>query len=351
MPVSTISYLVGSSDYHAIADDTLKDEDNAAWVMELESPIREAWVERISWIRLADRLAENELLNPVSLEFQRFYDSWKWLMTTGQVQPGCIHRAEFSRMRDRWFSDSSDAVSRLSIQSWDRYLTAIATYHQDNLTIAQIADFETMLEELAGSFFQVLPFSMPHHWQAVGSFGIVDQFYNILRDLREDAEQGICYLPTELLDRFGVSRAEILELRACENLGYRPMMEFWMHDYLPQLYRKSAPLVLAPDLHPSWQMLRDWSLNRYKRIERIFRRCDYDYVRFPELYWREVKRDLVLMMPGSYGQKPHEQKSSSVSYLTRTNKLFQMAQLELSPEVKFKKVPFLRFFRSLQQVS
>ncbi len=351
MTISTISHLVGSSDYQAIADDALKDEDNAAWVMELEPSIRDAWVERISWIRLADRLAENELLNPAGSEFQRFHDSWKWMMATGQVQPGCSHRKEFYRMRDRWFKESSDAVSRQAIQSWNRYLAAISTYHQNNLTLAKIADFEVMLEELAGSFFQVLPFSMQHHWQAVGSFGAVDQFHNILRDLREDAEQGICYLPTELLDRFGVSRAEILDLRACENVGYRPMMEFWMHDYLPQLHRKSYALILAPDLHPSWQMLRDWSLNRYKRIERIFRRCDYNYVQFPELYWQEVKRDLTHMLPGMYGQQPRQRGSASGSYLTRTNKLFQIAQGEMLSEVKFEKVPFLRFFRSLQQVS
>ena len=350
MTTPTISHLVGSSDYYAIADDALKDEDNAAWVMELEPWIKDAWVERIAWIRLADRLAEDELLKPSSSQFQQFHDNWKWLMATGQVQPGCAYKEEFYRMRDDWFKDSLDDVSHLSIQSWSRYLEATATYHQDGLILAQISDFENMLEELAGSFFQVLPFLMPHQWRSAGSFGAVDQYYNILRDLREDAEQGVCYLPTELLDRFGVSRAEILELRACENLGYRPMMEFWVHDYLPQLYRKSSPLILAPDLHPSWQMLRDWSLNRYKRIERIFRRCDYDYLRFPELYWREVKRDLVLMMPGLYGQKPYEQKPNSVSYLTRTNKLFQMTQLEMSPEVRFKKVPFLRFFRSLQQV-
>ena len=352
MTISTISHLVCSSDYRAIADDALKDEDNAAWVMELEPPIRDAWIERIGWIRLADRLAENELLESASSEFQRFHNNWKWMMATGQVQPGCGHRKEFCRMRDRWFAHPSDSVSRLSIQSWDHYLTAIDDYHQDHLTIEHMADFETMLRELAGSFFQMLPFLEPHQWQAVGSFGAVDQFYNILRDLREDAEQGICYLPTELLDRFKVSRAEILELRACDNPGYRPMMEFWIHDYLPQLERKSYPFILAPDLHPSWQMLRDWSLNRYQRIQRIFRRCDYDYVQFPELYWQEVKRDLVLMLPGLYGQQLQgERDSIPMSYLARTNKLFQIAQLKMPPEVKFKQVPFSRFFRSLQQVS
>jgi 15-cis-phytoene synthase len=353
MDISTISHLVGSSDYQAIADDALKDEDNAAWVMELEPDIRSEWIERIGWIRLADRLAENELIETGSSEFQRFHANWKWLRATGQVQPGCGHRKVFSRMRDLWFQDSSDAVSALLIQSWDEYLSAIAKYSQDQLVLDRLDDYETMLSALAGSFFQVLPFLPEHHWQAVGGFGAVDQFYNILRDLREDAEQGICYLPIELLDRFGVTRGEILELRACQNPGYRPMMQFWLHDYLPQLYRKAYPFILAPDLHPSWRMLRDWSLNRYKRIDRIFRRCDYDYVQFPKIYWQEVKRDLVLMLPGIFGQPTIDTPAPNppVSYFTRTNKLFQIAKLSRSFDGRTPGMPILRSFASLQQVS
>lgn len=296
----SVAELVGSSHYCAIADDALKDEDNAAWVMELAPEIRTAWIERIRWIRIADRLAESELIQGNSGHFQDFCASWKWLNATGRVQPAGTHRALFESMRSTWFCNP-DPVSILSLKAWERYLSALDRYTQKDLEFETIQQFETMLRELASSFFQVLPFLSSQTWQVVGAFGMVDQFYNILRDLREDAEQGICYLPMELLDRFGVSRAEILELRASANPGYRAMMEFWIYEYLPTLRRRAYPLILSPDLHPSWQMLRDWSIHRYARIERVMRRCGYDYVHFPQVYWREVQRDLVLMMPSRWG--------------------------------------------------
>lgn len=336
MNTASISELVGSSLYLAIADDALKDEDNAAWVMELEPAQRNAWVERIGWIRLVDRLAEQDLLNIEQSEFQRFQDAWNWMMATGQVQPGCPQRELFTAIRDRWFRNCHDPIHQLSIQSWNRYVGALERYHTENLVIETLQEFETMLDELAASFFQILPFLSQHHWRIVGQFGVVDQFYNILRDLREDAEQGICYLPTELLDLFGVRREEVLQLTAYANPGYAAMMQFWIYDYLPQLYRKAYPFILASDLHPSWQLLRDWSLNRYRRIERILRRCDYDYVRFPQVYWREVKRDLVLLLPGKFGNvnpvgEERASKLNAVSYLSRTCKLFRL--IEHQPEL------------------
>lgn len=296
----SVAELVGSSHYCAIADDALKDEDNAAWVMDLAPEIRRAWIERIRWIRIADRLAESELIQGNSGHFQDFCASWRGLSTTGGVQAIDTHRPLFESMHAAWFCNS-DAISDLSMKAWETYLAALERYTQRNLGFETVKQFETMLQELASPLFQVLPFLSTETWQIVGAFGIVDQFYNILRDLREDAEQGICYLPMELLDRFGVSRAEVLELRAPENPGYRAMMEFWIYEYLPILRRRAYPFILSPDLHPSWQTLRDWSMNRYARIERVLSRCGYDYVRFPQVYWREVQRDLVLMLPSRWG--------------------------------------------------
>lgn len=287
--------LFGSSHYRAIADDALKDEDNAAWVMELEPEIQQAWIERIRWIRLADRLAESDLIGG-SGQFQDFYAAWQWLNATGRVQPAGVHRSLFESIRQAWFNQP-DQSCKLSQQAWERYLVALSFYNQKNLVFETIDAFETMLRELASSFFQVLPFLSTETWKLVGAFGAVDQFYNTLRDMREDAEQGICYLPTELLDRFGVTRAEILELRAHQTPGYRAMMQFWIYDYLPKLQRRAYPFILSPDLHPSWQVLRDWSLSRYRRIEQVMRRCDYNYVRFPEAYWRQVQRDLGGVAP------------------------------------------------------
>ena len=328
----SVSKLVGSSTYLAIADDSLKDEDNAAWVMELEPEVRHAWINSIGWIRLVDRLAETELLDVERDEFQQFQEGWEWLMATGKPQPISKYRKIFQGMRERWFEDVANPANQLAIQSWDRYVQAISTYHREKLIFENCQQFEQMLQGLGASFFQVFPFVEAHQWRMIGSFGAVDQFYNILRDLREDAEQGICYLPSDVLERFGVSRQEMLELRAYSNPGYRPMMQFWLHDYLPQLYRTVYPFILASDLHPSWRILRDWSLIRYKRIERIFRRCDYDYVRFPQVYWREVKRDLVLSMPGRYGKptmsdRSTEQAGSSGKSLAFPNRKCKLTQL------------------------
>ncbi|MBD1822257.1 squalene/phytoene synthase family protein [Cyanobacteria bacterium FACHB-DQ100] len=322
--------LFGSSHYRAIADDALKDEDNAAWVMELDPDVRQAWIERIRWIRLADRLAENELIEERSGQFQAFCNSWRWLSATGTVQPTGDHRSLFESMRDCWF-DQADPSSQFSRQAWQQYLTALNRYSQKNLVFDTIAEFETMLRELAASFFQVLPFLSDQTCQVVGAFGVVDQFYNTLRDLREDAEQGICYLPNELLDRFAVTRSEILDLRAYDNPGFRSMMQFWIYDYLPTLQRRTYPFLLSSDLHPSWQILRDWSLNRYRRIERVMRHCDYDYVRFPQVYWREVQRDLVLLMPARWGNATApKQSSKAVSFHDRHCKLRKFVATDLS---------------------
>ncbi|MER3477900.1 MAG: phytoene/squalene synthetase, partial [Leptolyngbya sp. ERB_1_2] len=109
--------LFGSSHYHAIADDALKDEDNAAWVMELEPEVRQAWIERIRWIRLADRLAESELVEGSSGQFQDFYTAWRWLSATGKAQPVGEHRSLFESMRKRWF-DQPDPTGKLAQRSW-----------------------------------------------------------------------------------------------------------------------------------------------------------------------------------------------------------------------------------------
>jgi phytoene synthase len=58
----SVSYFVNSSSHRAIADDSLKDEDNAAWITTLPPDVRQIWIERVGWIRLVDRLAEQDLL-------------------------------------------------------------------------------------------------------------------------------------------------------------------------------------------------------------------------------------------------------------------------------------------------
>jgi 15-cis-phytoene synthase len=292
----TISGLVGSSEHDAIADDSLKDEDNAAWVMELEPCVRDAWIERISWIRLIDRLAENELVDAGSAEFRKFYSGWRWLLLWGRVKPGCAYQDVLTCICTQWFGTFSNPVDRLSIWSWNRYLKAIERYHGHNLVVATLEQYEVMLKDLGGAYFQVLPFLDQPYWQPACYFGALDQFFNNLRDIQEDAQQGICYIPTDVLAQFSVTREEIIQQTALQNPGYAKMMEFLLDSYLTGLRQKAYPLIMADDLHPSWIILRDWSVHRYHRIERVFRDCNFDYTQFPKLYWSEVEQDLPLLI-------------------------------------------------------
>jgi 15-cis-phytoene synthase len=54
--------------------------------------------------------------------------------------------------------------------------------------------------------------------------GMAFQLTNILRDVREDAERGRLYLPTEELDRFGVSIDTLLKFKTTEQI--RGLLEF-----------------------------------------------------------------------------------------------------------------------------
>lgn len=287
-----ISQLVGSSLYRAFADDSLKDEDNVAWVMTLDPGVRQDWIERIGWIRLVDRWAENELLDDRCCEFQQFRAGWEFLRDRGFVPPGHPRESMLTRMQGCWFGSKITRADVLAVKSWDIYLQAISTYHQPNLVVDSLEEYEQMLEHLAGRFFQILPFLSPDLWQAACYFGMLDQFYNNLRDLHEDAQQGICYFPREVLARFGVTREEILQSKCIRDRSYYQLIEFWLDEYLPRLRAKANGFIEAKGLHPSWQILRDWSLARYCRIEEIFRCCGFDYVCFPQYYWTAVAEDL-----------------------------------------------------------
>ncbi|MBM0742444.1 squalene/phytoene synthase family protein [Phormidium sp. CLA17] len=291
-----IASLVGSSNYDAISDDALKDEDNAGWVMELDLPVRAQWIERIRWIRLIDRFAEHELLCKGQPALQSFLMGWQHLASTGKVKSDCVYDELLTNMQLCWFNQVDQLSIPRSLTAWKRYVRAIAQYHTNHLAIHTMADYEQMLMDLGGSFFQVLPFLSETHHQAASYFGMLDQFYNHLRDLHEDAKQGICNLPSELLDGFGVSRDEILQQQAIKNPAYHKMMQFWLEEYLPKLRRRARQLLTTENLHPSWQLLCDWSIHRYRRIDQVFRDCQFNYTQFPQVYWQQVHADLPMML-------------------------------------------------------
>lgn len=292
-----------SSEYAAIANDELKDHDNGIWLIHLPQPIQAHWLQRFYWIRWVDRLAEQDrLVRPGGSQFMAFYGAWRRLHQQHRLSSGDRRWTVLQQIEASWFRESAGDRHQSEIAAWDRYVEAALQYHQTQLTIATLEDYEVMLERVAGSCFQVLPFLTEEQRPLAGGFGLIDQFYNNLRDLEEDAGQGVCYFPEALLDQFGVTRQEILELTCFQNPGYRQLMEFWLDDYLPQLRQRHLALLSASNLHPAWHCLIAWFIHRYGRIEQVMKACRFNFVAFTHQYWPVVRLELAQWL--TRGQLP-----------------------------------------------
>jgi phytoene synthase len=257
-----------SSSHAALGDDALKDFDNAAWVRELPASIRPAWVARIRAIRIADRLAENATLHLV-------------------------------RTSDDDLSEKLEGACPAGQAAWTQYLTALRAYHGRNLRVRTIADHRRMLDRLSGSLLQLVPFLLAHHFEAIRAFGVLDQFFNNLRDLAEDAAQGICYFPEDVLARFGLHREDVVSGRCRRMAAWRELMVYWLGEYLPELERAAARFDACDDLHPSVLRLRNEFRARYGRILELFYSVDFDFERFAGEYWSNVRAKAAPAITGA----------------------------------------------------
>ena len=288
-----ISKAVASSIGNGIADDALKDEDNGLWLIGLSASVQAVWKQRFYWIRWVDRLAEqDQIVQPGGEQFPAFFRAWQHLYQQKFLAATDQGWDVLRQIETNWFHEDAGERHRQEIEAWNRYMQAISDYHQPKLVIPTLIDYETMLDRLAGACFQLLPFLGDHHREVARRFGIVDQFYNNLRDLYEDSRQKICYFPSEVLSRFGLTQQHILDLSCLDHSGYQPLMRFWVETYLPKLRQRNLSLIFANDLHPAWQNLTTWFVHRYLRIERVLRSCQYDFVAFAGQYWSTVQQDL-----------------------------------------------------------
>jgi phytoene synthase len=155
-----------------------------------------------------------------------------------------------------------------------------------------LEDYEVLLEHLGGSIFQVFPYLTENMRHSVRAFGALDQFLNHLRDLEEDTRQNICYFPSDVLERFGVERQEVLDHSCIKNENFNKMMRFWLDDYLPYLFQKASPFLQQAEMHFSWRILRHWFLRRHARIEHALRVCNMDFRAATRLYFEEAKPNL-----------------------------------------------------------
>ena len=298
----------GSSDGCAISDDRLKDADNAAWLVFLTPKAQKTWRERIHWIRIVDRLAEQDWLRGNLDRFEQFRRHWQHLRKTGEILIDSPCQRELWQMSRAWgfYTGSgqpdsgqpdsgqhqNEACDHFAVFAWQRYLDAIADYHQDDLILPTMADYDQMLDRLGGSLFQVFPDLNTDLAVGARALGSLDQCYNHLRDLYEDTQHGLCYFPQDLLDGFGLSAEDFYTLRVFDRPGYLDLMRFWLREYLPPRVAIAQRFSRRLDLPPAWRLLCDWSLDRYRRIEACLQRCNYDYGEFSERYWTEARQHL-----------------------------------------------------------
>lgn len=277
--------LVGSANYRALSNDTAKDEDAAGWVIDLAPAERDRWVRHIKWIRLADRLAENERLEPQTARFTTFRAAFDALATTGAVAPG--PHAEVMREIAAGLVEQGPMADR-HVEAWRAYLDALTRYRLHSEPIEDVRVYDEALGQLSGNASRLFPFLTAKHWDSIYHLGALDQFFNNLRDLAEDVEQGVAFFPRTTLERFGVLPGDLRADKPHEQAGYRAMMEYWLGDHRRDLLARAKPFIEAADLHPTLAVMRENTLARYDRIERVFRRCDLDFRRFAHEYWQRA---------------------------------------------------------------
>jgi len=290
-----VSDLMRSDAYARQSDDRLKDEDNAAWVMKLPGQIRDDWLTTLEWGRVADRLIENAVFGDDdartagALALADFSTAWKALRA-GEAPATSQFGDLMQRLEERW---SREGLTEAALHRWDMHLDALWRYRHPDGVILCADDLPLALQEMSGTFFQACPYQPDGLGDAVGALGALDQFFNNLRDLREDTLGGICYLPPDLLALFGIDRSELGAVMERADPRMEKLFGHLLSTVVPELRLQAAPLFSASGLHESWvEMLHSVSV-RHSRIEYTARLCRFNAAAFSETYWLLVAQDLA----------------------------------------------------------
>lgn len=233
-----VAHFIGSDSGSAPSDAT-KDRRILAWLADFPHDVQAEWAACAGIIRYPDRLVESEI--------------------------GVVSGFRFDMFR------------RAVVE----YLAALDEYTRPGLLIRTLEEHKEMLLRLGGGAFRVLPYYDARHWDDIGAFGALDQFWNNVRDLQLDLDQGLCYVPGRLLTELGLPSAAPWP----GHPGHRELMTYWLDEYEPQVRARAQPFIEATGLHPSWERFRAERLADYARIEQLFREVDFDYVEFARGYW------------------------------------------------------------------
>lgn len=288
---NSVSEVMHSSQYDRTSDDSLKDEDNVSWVMDLPEESRDRWLTSLQWIRATDRMVEAESTRPTrstAYGHHEFMADWR-LLRAGRLPEASPLKPLFASLRRQW---SEDALPESVLQRWDAYLDALWRYQNPQTVVRTFADYRRSLRDLGG-FFEAFPYQPAGLEAAVRALGTLDQFYNNLRDLAEDTRRGICTFPKALLNEFSLESAELREVVERHDPRVTGLFEHLLATLVAELRQEMAPLLRAgPTLHPSWVAMLAHFLTRYSRIEYVARLVGYKASEFSATYWALVQNDL-----------------------------------------------------------
>jgi len=280
-PRALVSEL-GSSDHAAIGNDQVKDLDSIRFVVPLPPEERARWMRRLRWIRGADRLAENERLHPGESRFSDLVDAWEMAQRGRRLPRGCRDAVMIREVRRELRREP------LALEAFSGYLAALDEYTWREVSIATLAEHDTMLERISGNLFAFMPYLSDHQRRTIRGFGMLDHFYNNLRDLAEDGAQRICYFPREVLAKFGVAEQDVKTGAAVGRQSWLALMHFWLDEYLPTVRSRARPFLEDRELAPSVAGMRADFLGRYARILFHFRDSGFDPAMFTRRYWQGV---------------------------------------------------------------
>ncbi len=207
----------------------------------LKEPKRSAMYALYAYMRLVDDIADDDA-NGRTIE-QREADLAQWALLTkeaiaagetGQAPRGHIVWPAFAAMVGRYKVPAGLFEDMIAGQRQDLMPEPMATFddlHQYCYRVASVVGVASLYVWGFEGGEETVDLAVDR--------GIAFQLTNVLRDLREDAGRGRCYLPADELARFGLSEAAIA--RGESSAGFVAFMEFQIKR-ARGYYEKSAAL-------------------------------------------------------------------------------------------------------------
>ncbi|XXX79121.1 squalene/phytoene synthase family protein [Sorangium sp. So ce134] len=267
--------------------DSLKDAEALAFLAGQPADVRAVWQRRCGWMREVDRLSEAD-----RWVLGQFLRSWRRSEYLRCVPDPLDPHAELIRGIGRAWAPASLFERDRSLEAWSCWLDALSADYGRSLVPETLEQHDAMVRDVGG-FFRLFPYLTPEQWESAAALGALDQAWNNVRDIAEDAAAGRCFFPVSTLGDFQLSRHGVMSGSARRTRAWADFMSFWLSEHLPSLADRARPFIEATDLHPSVAALRASCLRRYARVEQVLRALEFDYRAFPEAYWPEVRRELA----------------------------------------------------------